>query len=69
MTMNIKISRYVILSYPNFIEEFIIHTYAHKKESRGVIIQNGKRIDFYSRKLTPAQIKYAIIEGETLSIS
>ena len=43
----------MLKSYPNFSEEFTIHTYARKTHLRGVISQNGKPIAFYSRKLTP----------------
>ena len=48
----------VLLSYPNFIEEFIIHTYAGKTHIRILIILNGKPITYYSRKSTPEQINY-----------
>ena len=40
--------------HPTFVsEEFQTHTYARKKQLRGVIGQNGKPIAFYSQKLTP----------------
>ena len=48
----------VLISYPKFIEKFIIHTDASKLKLGGVIIQKGKPIAFYSQKLTPAQINY-----------
>ena len=40
------VGRDVLLSYPNFSEAFIIHIYASKTQLRGVIIQQGKHIDF-----------------------
>ena len=43
----------VFLSYPNFSEEFIIHTDSSKTHLGGLISQNGNPIDFYSCKLTP----------------
>ena len=47
-----------LLSYPNFIENFIIHTDAIKTKIGGLIIQNRYPITFYSHKLNPAQISY-----------
>ena len=52
------VRRYVLLSYPNFSEDLIIHTDASKMNLGGLIIQNGKLVDFYSQNLTPAQIIY-----------
>ena len=48
--------RYVLILYPNFSEEFIIHTDARKPELGIVVRQNGKPINFYQHKLTPSQI-------------
>ena len=48
----------ILLSYPNLIKTFIIYTDASKTQLGGVISQNGKRISFYSCKLTSAQINY-----------
>ena len=39
--------RYVLILYPNFSEEFIIHTDARKPELGIVVRQNGKPINFY----------------------
>ena len=55
------VGRDVLISYPNFSENIIIHTDARKNTDwggGGVISQNGKPINFYSLKLTPAQINY-----------
>ena len=62
------VERDVLISYPNFRENFIIHTDANKTHLGGVIIQNGKPIAFNSRKLTRAQINYTTTEKELLSI-
>ena len=43
----------IILSYPFFSGDFIIHTDARKIQLVVVINQNRNTIDFYSRKLTP----------------
>ena len=62
------VGRDVLLSYPDFTKEFVIHTDASKAQLGGVISQSGKPIAFYSRKLTPAQINYTTTERELLSI-
>ena len=41
------IGRDVLLSYPNFNEEFIIHTGAIKAQLRGEMSQTVNPIDFY----------------------
>ena len=41
------VGRDVLLSYPNFTENFTIHTDASKTQLGGVISQNGKPIAFY----------------------
>ena len=49
-----------LLAYPNFNEEFKIHTYARKFQLGAVIIQNGKPIIFHSRELNGAQQIYTV---------
>ena len=56
MEMNKIVSRYSLLSYPNFIEEFIIHADPRKTQLGIVIIQNWNPIVFYSHKLTPENL-------------
>ena len=53
--INKIVGRDVILAYPSFSKQFIIHIYARKTHIRGVIIQNGKPIYFYLHKSTPEQ--------------
>jgi hypothetical protein len=67
-TMKRIISREVLLSYPDFTKEFVIHTDASHTQLGGVISQDGKPIAFYSRKLNPAQTRYTTTERELLSI-
>ncbi|GAX23113.1 hypothetical protein FisN_UnNu094 [Fistulifera solaris] len=62
------LSRDVALAYPDFKEKFTIYTDASKTQLGAVIMQKGKPIAFYSRKLTPAQQKYTTTERELLSI-
>ena len=47
----------------------MINTYTRKNNLRGSISQNKNLIDFYSCKLTPAQINYTDTEQELLSIA
>ena len=58
----------MLLSYPNFSEYFLIHTDSSKTEFGWVTSQDIKPIDFWSRKLTSAQINYNTTERELLSI-
>ncbi len=62
------ISRETLLAYPNFNEVFEIHTDTSLYQLGACISQKGKPIAFYSRKLNPAQTRYATIERELLSI-
>ena len=57
-----------LLTYPNFSEEFKIHIDASKFPLGEFIIQKGKLITFYSRKLTDAQKRYTVTERGMLSI-
>ena len=59
----------MLLLYPSFSEEFIIHIDSSKTHIGGVMSQNEKYIAFYSRKLIPSQINYTDTERELLSIS
>ena len=62
------ISAETLLAYPNFNEEFVIHTDASHYQLGAVISQKGKPIAFYSRKLKPEQTRYTTTERELLSI-
>ena len=67
-TMKKIISKEVLLAYPDFNEEFVIHTDASHTQLGAVISQRGKPIAFYSRKLKPEQTRYTTTERELLSI-
>ena len=62
------ISKETLLAYPDFNEEFVIHTDASHTQLGAVISQKGKPIAFYSRKLKPEQTRYTTTERELLSI-
>ena len=56
--------------YPiqTLIKKFDIYTDASHTQLGAVIMQEGKPIAFYSRKLNPAQTHYTTMEWELLSI-
>ncbi|NJO52629.1 MAG: hypothetical protein HC840_28105, partial [Leptolyngbyaceae cyanobacterium RM2_2_4] len=62
------LSKNALLAYPDFNEEFVIHTDASHTQLGAVISQKGKPIAFYSRKLKPEQTRYTTTERELLSI-
>ena len=60
--MNKILSRYVLLPYPNFSEELIIHIDDRKMQIGGVMIQNGDPIAFYACNISPSQTNYTTTE-------
>ena len=62
------IAREVLLAYPDFSKEFVIHTDASHTQLGAVISQDNRPIAFYSRKLKPEQTRYTTTERELLSI-
>ena len=67
-TVKCIISKQVLLAYPDFDKEFVIHTDASHTQLGAVISQDDKPIAFYSRKLKPEQTRYTTTERELLSI-
>jgi len=55
-------ARETLLAFPNFNQQFIIHTDASKTQLGSVISQYGRPNAFYSRKLNPAQTSYTTTE-------
>ena len=66
--INLTMVRDNLITYPDFKEEFKIHTNASTFQLWAVIIQKCKPISFYSRKLTDDQISCTVTERELLSI-
>jgi hypothetical protein len=56
------------LSYPDHNQPFHIYCNASELQLGAVIIQNGRAVAFYSRKLTKTQRKYTVGEKGMLSI-
>ena len=55
------VARNTLLTYPDFIEAFKIHTDASTFQLGAFIIQKEKPINFYSRKLTYDQRWYTVM--------
>jgi hypothetical protein len=63
-----KVSQETLLAFPDFEKEFHLYTDASNKQLGAVIMQEGKPLAFYSRKLNSAQTRYTTGEQELLSI-
>jgi len=63
------IAKETLLAYPNFNKPFQIYTDASHYQLGAVASQKGKPIAFYSRKLNPAQTRYATTERELVSVA
>lgn len=62
------LAREMLCTYPDFNKPFEIHTDASKTQIGAVILQDGKAVTFYSRKLNKVQKNYTVTEKELLSI-
>ena len=62
------VSAYILITYPDWIIPFIVHTYASDKQLGAAIINNNKPIDFFSRRLSKLQHNYTTNEKELLAI-
>ena len=60
--------REVLLAYPDFNKPFEIYTDASKYQLGAVVLQAGKPIAYYSRKLNKSQLNYTTTERELLAI-
>jgi hypothetical protein len=63
-----KVVQDTLLSFPDFEKECHVYTDASKKQLGSVIMQEGKPLTFYSRKINSAQTRYTTGEQELLSI-
>ena len=66
--INRIVARDTLLTYPDFNEEFKIHTDAIKFQLGAVIRQKANSITFCSIKLTDDHKRYTVTENELLSI-
>jgi hypothetical protein len=63
-----KVSKETLLAFPDFEKEFHVNTDASSKQLGALIMQEGKPLAFYSRKLNSAQKSYTTGEQELLNI-
>jgi hypothetical protein len=62
------LSKETLLVFPDFEKEFHVYTDASNKQLGAVIMQEGKPLAFYSRKLDSAQTHYTTDEQELISL-
>jgi hypothetical protein len=62
------VSQETLLAFPDFEKEFHVYIDASNKQLGAVIIQEGKPLAFYSRKINSAQTRYTTGEQELPSI-
>ena len=57
-----------LLSFPDFTKPFHLYTDASDRQLGATVVQEGKPLGFYTRKLNPAQKNYTVGERELLGI-
>ena len=57
-----------MLAYPDFTKPFDLYTDASDLQLGATLVQDGKPIGFYTRKLNSAQQNYTVGEKELLGI-
>ena len=57
-----------LLSFPDFTKPFHLYTDASDRQLGATVVQDGKPLGFYTRKLNAAQKNYTVGERELLGI-
>ena len=58
----------VTLAFPDFEKPFGLYTDASDQQLGATLVQNGKPLGFYTRKLNSAQLNYTVGEKELLGM-
>ena len=56
------------LAFPDFLLPFHLYTDASDRQLGATLVQNGKPLGFYTRKLNSAQLNYSVGEKELLGL-
>ena len=62
------LSKEAILAYPDFTKTFHLYTDASDFQLGVTLIQEGKPLGYYTRKLNKSQRNYTVGEKELLSV-
>ena len=62
------LAKEALLSYPDFSKPFDLYTDASDKQLGATLVQKGRPLGFYTRKLNDAQLNYTVGEKELLGI-
>jgi len=57
-----------LLAFPDFTKPFHLYTDASDRQLGATVVQDGKPLGYYTRKLSPAQRNYTVSERELLGI-
>ena len=60
--------KHAMLAYPDFEKPFDLYTSVSDLQLGATLVQDGKPISFYTRKLNSAQLNYTVGEKELLGI-
>jgi hypothetical protein len=58
----------IVLHYPDYSQPFVVQTDASDVGIGAVLLQHNQPILFYSRKLSDAEVNYAVYDKELLAI-